>query len=116
LVVGDVLKLKNDLVSAGDDAQVIAKWFTSHSQALGLLHDEQVKVNGRSRMHTTPNLTRWTSHYLTAQGLLDDRGPLRATVALHRDRLKQIGSRDPERTERVLAAVEQPKFWERLEE
>ncbi|EUC55524.1 hAT family dimerization protein [Rhizoctonia solani AG-3 Rhs1AP] len=116
LVVGDVLKLKNDLVAAGDDAQEIAKWFMSHSQALGLLQGEQMKANGRSRMYATPSLTRWTSHYLTAQGLLDDRGPLRATVALHRDRLKQIGSRDPERTERILDAVEQPKFWESLEE
>ncbi|QRV73696.1 hAT family dimerization protein [Ceratobasidium sp. AG-Ba] len=116
LVVGDILKLKTNLVSAGNDAQEIAKWFTTHSQALGLLHDEQIKANGRSRTYTVPNLTRWTSHYLTAQGLLDDSGPLRATVALHRDRLKQIGSRDPERTERVLSAVEQPSFWVRLEE
>ncbi|QRW16562.1 hAT family dimerization protein [Rhizoctonia solani] len=116
LVVGDVLKLKNDLVAAGDDAQEIAKWFILHSQALGLLHDEQVKATGRSRMYTVPNLTRWTSHYITAQGLLDDRGPLQATVALHRDRLMQIGSRDPERTKRVLAAVEQPEFWRRLGE
>ncbi|CAE6409198.1 unnamed protein product [Rhizoctonia solani] len=80
LDIGDILKLKNDLVAAGDDAQEIAKWFMSHSQALGLLHGEQVKANRRPR-------------------LLDDRGPLQATVALHRDRLKQIGSRDPERTE-----------------
>ncbi|KDN33141.1 hypothetical protein RSAG8_13769, partial [Rhizoctonia solani AG-8 WAC10335] len=113
LDIGDILKLKNDLVAAGDDAQEIAKWFMSHSQALGLLHGEQVKANRRPRMYATPSLTRWTSHYLTAQGLLDDRGPLQATVALHRDRLKQIGSRDPERTEYVLGAVEQPKFWEK---
>ncbi|KAF8689801.1 hypothetical protein RHS03_09018, partial [Rhizoctonia solani] len=68
LVVGDVLKLKNDLVAAGNNAQEIAKWFILHSQALGLLHD------------------------------------------------KQIGSWDPERTKRVLATVEQPKFWRRLGE
>ncbi|KEP45146.1 DUF659 family protein [Rhizoctonia solani 123E] len=116
LVVGDILKLKNNLITAGDNAQEIAKWFTSHSQALGLLQGEQVKANGRSRMYMTPNLTRWTSHYLTAQGLLDDCGLLRATVALHRDRLKQIGSQDPERTERVLSAVEQPGFWDSLKE
>jgi hypothetical protein len=116
LVVGDVLKLKNNLVSAGNDAQEIAKWFNSHSQALGLLHSEQEKANGCHRMYIVPNLTRWTSHYLTAQGLLDDCGPLRATVALHRDRLQQIGSRDSDRTEHVLAAVEEPKFWERLKE
>ncbi|CCO34210.1 hypothetical protein BN14_08304 [Rhizoctonia solani AG-1 IB] len=116
LVVGDVLKIKSNLVATGDDTQEIAKWFTSHSQALGLLHNEQLKANGRSRMYTVPNITRWTSHYVAAQGLLDDRGPLQATVALHRDRLKQIGSRDPERTNRVLAAIEQPTFWKRLEE
>ncbi|QRW20585.1 hAT family dimerization protein [Rhizoctonia solani] len=116
LVVGDVLKLKNDLVAAGNNAQEIAKWFILHSQALGLLHNEQVKATGRSCMYTVPNLTCWTSHYITAQGLLDDRGPLQATVALHHDRMMQIGSRDPERTKRVLAAVEQPEFWRRLGE
>ncbi|KAF8692824.1 hypothetical protein RHS03_08537, partial [Rhizoctonia solani] len=66
LVVGNVLKLKNDLVACSNNAQEIAKWFILHSQALGLLHD------------------------------------------------KQIGSRDPKCTKRVLAAVEQPKFWRRL--
>ncbi|KAF8748189.1 VAMP synaptobrevin-like protein [Rhizoctonia solani] len=50
LVVGDVLKLKNDLVAAGNNAQEIAKWFILHSQALGLLHDKQVKATGQSRI------------------------------------------------------------------
>ncbi|KAG8741094.1 hypothetical protein FRC10_003306, partial [Ceratobasidium sp. 414] len=104
----------NELVGTCADAQEVAKWFVSHTRALALLQNEQIKAGGRARTYALPNLTRWTSHYLSAEGLLEDRGPLQATVALHRDELKHIGSQHPDHTQHVLSTVEQPEFWDNL--
>ncbi|KAG8721321.1 hypothetical protein FRC08_014059 [Ceratobasidium sp. 394] len=90
LILADILKLRSELVKSA------------------------IKAGGRAHTYSLPNITRWTSHYLSAEGLLEDRGPLQATVALHRDELKHIGSRHPECTQHVLSTVEPPEFWDKL--
>lgn len=55
-------------------------------------------------------------HFLSFSGLLADRGPLQATVALHQEQLKDIGKKHPVRTAHVISNVEEPVFWRRLDE
>lgn len=114
--MGDIFKLKIALVAAGADAQEVAKWILSHSFALGLLQNEQIKSGGKAHAYILANITRWTAHFLSTQSLLEDRGPLQATVALHHDQLKEIGARHPAQTERVLKNIQRPEFWEKLDE
>jgi hypothetical protein len=114
--VGDIFKLKINLVTAGSDAQEAAKWFLSHSYALGLLQSEQNKAGHQSRTYILANITRWTAHYLSTLSLLEDRGPLQATVVLHRAELEKAGSRHPVQTKHVLSTIEEPTFWHKLDE
>ncbi|CAE6518107.1 unnamed protein product, partial [Rhizoctonia solani] len=116
LIVGDVFKTKSDLVAAGADAQLVIKWFLSHSRAFALIQNQQTQAGGRPHSYVLPSHVRWTSHYLSIQSLLDDQGPLQATVALYRNELEQIGSREPERAAHVLNTISHTDFFIELTE
>jgi hypothetical protein len=58
LIVGDIFKLKGDLVNASGDAQEIAKWFITHTMALCLLNQQQMNTHGKSHIYILPNITR----------------------------------------------------------
>ncbi|CAE6453995.1 unnamed protein product [Rhizoctonia solani] len=99
LIVGDIFKTKGDLVAAGTDAQLVIKWFLSHSRAFALLQSQQRQAGGQPHSYVLP------SH-----------GPLQATVALYRNELEQIGLREPERVACVLDTVSRTEFFTKLTE
>ncbi|QRV77917.1 hypothetical protein RhiJN_05932 [Ceratobasidium sp. AG-Ba] len=116
LVLGDLFKIKSELVSSGSDAHRVVKWFLSHTRAFALLQGQQTKSGGRAHSYILANITRWTSHCLSIQSLVDDEGPMRATVALYRKELERIGSGDRERATFVLDTVSRPEFWDNIKE
>ncbi|KAF5366821.1 hypothetical protein D9758_006539 [Tetrapyrgos nigripes] len=69
--VQTILILKLPVVKVTDQALEVIKWFLSHSIALGLLNNEQSRINSAVVLILIlPVLTCWTSHYLSMDHLL----------------------------------------------
>lgn len=54
-----------------DDALEVIKWFNNHMRVLGILKDTMEEKFGKALCLILPVITRWTSHYLAVQRLID---------------------------------------------
>jgi hypothetical protein len=105
------------LRSASDAVEVI-KWFNNHSVPLGMLRRQQL-INGATQPLALilAVITRWTTHYLSMQRLLQVSKPLRNLVINDTEALLDYAGRDEkarERTEKIIAIINDARFWENL--
>jgi hypothetical protein len=134
LILGDVFKRKGPLVGVLDRAQLVIKWFMSHSRALGMLKEEQAKrhvreVDAARARGQEPSgrfpilslifavLTRWTSHFLACTRLLDLKTDFKVLVLTRRDDLLKMAGRGEnaqEETAEVVRTLEDDEFWAKL--
>ncbi|KAJ7015787.1 ribonuclease H-like domain-containing protein [Mycena alexandri] len=121
LVVVEVLRLKIPCMESIDDGTEIAKWFTNHSRALGMLKDQQklterFKTTHRLLTLIFPAISRWIYHFLAIRRMLTLSGPIR-TLYMDPDTLVECAGtkRDAkERAKAVLAPIDDPQFWKNL--
>ncbi|KAF7344300.1 HAT family dimerization protein [Mycena venus] len=81
LVVGEVIELKIPCMRSIDSSLDVVKWFTNHSQALGLLKEEQKSSERFQATHRIltlifPVISRWTFHFLAVRRILTLSPPL----------------------------------------
>jgi hypothetical protein len=114
LVVGDLFKLKGDMVAAAAKAVELIKWFNNHSVALGLLRLEQKQTYKKHLALMLPVITRWTAYYLACSRLLETEAALRACVLKRESLLVEAGGakrEQKEKAESILAIAKDPEFW-----
>jgi hypothetical protein len=119
LIVGDYFKAQNVYVDTVAEASEIIKWFNSHTYALGLLRKEQKTLGMQVLSLILACLTRWTSHYLSCNRLLDLKKPIQRLVVTFEDDLLTAAGDKPEQqavAKSVLKIAGNPLFWSRLEE
>ncbi|KAJ7763398.1 ribonuclease H-like domain-containing protein [Mycena metata] len=123
LVVVEVLRLKIPCMESIDMAIDIAKWFTNHSRALGMLKDQQklterFKATHRLLTLIFPVISRWIYHFLATWRMLTLSGPIRTLYMESETLIECAGSKREakERAEAVLAPIDDPQFWKNLTE
>jgi hypothetical protein len=107
-----------------DESLDIVKWFTNHSQALGLLKDEQktgerFQATHRLRTLIFSVISRRTFHFLAVRRILTLSPPMRTLYIQHYEKLIQCAGtkRDAkEKAKEILAPIEDPQFWKNLAE
>ncbi|KAJ7170282.1 ribonuclease H-like domain-containing protein [Mycena crocata] len=103
---------------------LVVKWFTNHSRALGLLKAQQKETDCFTETHRILTLiflviSRWIFHFLTCRRLLTLAPPMRTLYLQQEETLIECaGSKwdAKERARRILAPVENPQFWKNLAE
>ncbi|KAG1723863.1 hypothetical protein EDB19DRAFT_1645013, partial [Suillus lakei] len=118
LVVGDIFKIKGLFSKIIDDALEVVKWFNNHSRALGILNAAQVKILLKVKSLVLPVLTRWTSHYLSVQRLLELEMPFKEILANSLEDLKTCaGNRSDMKRKamQTLAILLRYDFWHNLD-
>ncbi|KAJ7735370.1 ribonuclease H-like domain-containing protein [Mycena metata] len=124
LVVVEVLKLKVPCMAAIDEGTAIARWFTNHSRALGLVKEqekltERFKATHRILTLIFPVISRWVYHFLAVRRLLTLSSAIRPLYLVDYDNLIRCAGtkRDAmDRAKAVLAPIDDPQFWKNLTE
>ncbi|KAF5353605.1 hypothetical protein D9758_013785 [Tetrapyrgos nigripes] len=114
LVVSNIFKLKLPVVKVTDQA------LESHSIALGLLNDEQSRINSAVVLILIlPVLTCWMSHYLSMDHLLLLELPLRQMILIEPIKLALIKAAGQKRlakakAQQILRLLGREDFWRNL--
>ncbi|THU83160.1 hypothetical protein K435DRAFT_571524, partial [Dendrothele bispora CBS 962.96] len=120
LIVGDFIKLKVPLIRAADKALELIKWFNNHSFALGLLRQEQTFYRFAVLVLILPVLTRWTSHYLAMDRLVELK-PAFLRLVISDDICKKLvasaGSKAADKTKakKMIRLIKETEFWTQVE-
>ncbi|THU90830.1 hypothetical protein K435DRAFT_910345, partial [Dendrothele bispora CBS 962.96] len=120
LVVGDVIKVKVPLIRAADMALELIKWFNNHSVALGLLRHEQTTFQLVVLVLVLPVLTRWTSHYLAMDRLVELKAAFLHLVASEDicTQLETCGgpkAADKAKARKMIRLIRDNQFWIKVE-
>ncbi|KAI0049656.1 hypothetical protein FA95DRAFT_1488644, partial [Auriscalpium vulgare] len=119
LVVGDYFKTKATFLLYTEQATDLITWLRSKTFVLALLRDIQ-KGGGRVRTVIRAVLTRWTSHYLAYDRLLELQPALRALVStdeLRGSSNSQVITGDASakrRATRMVGIIKDSAFWDAL--
>jgi hypothetical protein len=118
LLTGNYIAIKVPFMGAVAQANEVVKWWNNHGKALDLLVQQQILVNdGKVLALTSPNVTRWTSHF-TSMGRLHTLEPVvLGCTSGHRDKLLVAGGtkRDVrEKAESVIEICLSSAFWRDL--
>ncbi|KAG1752181.1 hypothetical protein EDB19DRAFT_1627844, partial [Suillus lakei] len=112
LIVGDLFKAKDDYGQYGDLAQELITWLRSKTHILALLCELQMSTVGKTLAIIRAVLTRWLSHYLAYQRLLDVRPSLELLIAKHEAEIRSTGdARSRAKTSAAIATIKNPTFW-----
>ncbi|THU86689.1 hypothetical protein K435DRAFT_607976, partial [Dendrothele bispora CBS 962.96] len=120
LVVGDTLKLKVPLIAVADQAIELVKWFNNHSVPLGLLRQEQATFRSVVLALILPVLTRWTSHFLAMDRLLELKAAFRRLVE-DTDKCATLisasGNSAPDKAKarKLIKRIKDENFWTKIE-
>jgi hypothetical protein len=109
--------LKLVFINSAQEAVEVIKWFNNHSRALGILRKEQLRRTSHPLALIMAVITRWTTHYLSMQRLLELSKALRAVVDWeYKTLMEAAGTKDdaPARAEKVFAIIKDTHFWENL--
>jgi hypothetical protein len=123
-MVGEVLELELPCMGSMDDGLEIAKWFTNHSRALGMLKDQQktterFKRTNRALTLIFPVISRWTVHFLCTRRFLVLSPPMRALDYQDCETLIQCAGAKADakaKARAVLEPIEDPQFWKNIAE
>jgi hypothetical protein len=118
LILGDALKASAELRGALSAAATIVKWFNSHDRALFLLCEEQRHVFGKARALILPVITRWTSHYLSTNRLLQIKDAVTGVVERYGPELiTSVGREDAaiEAARNIVSLIKKDGLWETLQ-
>lgn len=123
-MVVEVLELELPCMDSIDEGENIARWFTNHSRALGLLRDQQKVTELFKRTHRIlmlifPVISRWIYHFLAVRRLLTLSAPMRALYLQNYETLIQCASAKADvkaKAKRILEPIENPQFWKNLTE
>ncbi|KAI0366485.1 hypothetical protein BV20DRAFT_1095359, partial [Pilatotrama ljubarskyi] len=119
LTVGDYLKAKLPVVGVLDVALEVIKWFNNHTGALALLRQEQQRQYGRVLALFRPVPTRWTSHYLSGDRLIETEDAMRVCIVTSKAKLVTCAGKERSQVEKaknLLGKLEEPLFWSLLRE
>ncbi|KAJ7260042.1 ribonuclease H-like domain-containing protein [Mycena rebaudengoi] len=124
IMVGEVLELELPCMGSMDDGLEIAKWFTNHSRALGMLKDQQktterFKRTNRALTLIFPVISRWTVHFLCTRRFLVLSPPMRALYYQDYEALIQCAGAKADakaKARAVLEPIEDPQFWKNIAE
>ncbi|KAI8977718.1 ribonuclease H-like domain-containing protein [Trametes punicea] len=119
LTVGDYLKEKLPVVDVLDVALEVIKWFNNHTGALALLRQEQQRQYGRVLSLFRPVPTRWTSHYLSGDRLIETEDAMRVCIVTSKAKLITCAGKEQSQVEKaksLLDKLEEPSFWSLLRE
>jgi isoprenylcysteine carboxyl methyltransferase (ICMT) family protein YpbQ len=89
--VGDLFKAKDDYGQYGDLAQELITWLHSKTYVLALLCELQMSTMGNTLTIIHTVLTRWLSHYLAYQQLLDVWPSLELLITKHEEEIQSTG-------------------------
>ncbi|CAE6484295.1 unnamed protein product [Rhizoctonia solani] len=119
LVVSDILSQSGHLVDIADTAIGMIKWILHRPRLLQRLHHEQAQNGGKPQSLTLPAHDRWTSHYISFRSLLSASQLLRSLAASDPETFRVDAGRSPkqkEEAELFLKSIQDPNFWDQLEE
>jgi hypothetical protein len=116
LIVGDLLKVKDELIDVIKTTIEIITWFNGHSAPLAWLQDEQRLTYKTSWIIFLPVVTRWLAHYHMCSRLLKIEKALHACWFRKADDiiLKAGDAEKQARARTVLEPIGDPAFWKKL--
>lgn len=122
LLAGDFLSFP-EYKETVSEALDIVRWFNNHGSALDLFNKEQLLTypdRTRALALILPAVTRWTTHFQCSSRLLLLARAFKLCIARNKDRLLEIGEKSQtanakETSRRVIASIEDPSFWTRLD-
>jgi len=116
LVVGDLLRVKHELIEVIKTVLEIITWFNGHSVPLAWLQDEQQLTYNKSWIIFLPVITRWLAHYHTCARLLKIERAMCACWARKADKIiMKAGNTEKQESARaVLEPIGDVEFWKKL--
>ncbi|EIW55395.1 uncharacterized protein TRAVEDRAFT_131744, partial [Trametes versicolor FP-101664 SS1] len=122
LLAGDFLSFP-EYKETVSEALDIVRWFNNHGSALDLFNKEQLLTypdRTRALALILPAVTRWTTHFQCSSRLLLLARAFKLCIARNKDCLLEIGEKSQtanakETSRRVIASIEDPSFWTRLD-
>ncbi|KZT64568.1 hypothetical protein DAEQUDRAFT_678347, partial [Daedalea quercina L-15889] len=112
LVTGDVFKhAANVFEGVLNIALEVTKWFNNHTRALGMLKDSMVQKLGKAICLILPVITRWTSHYLVVQRLIDVELAFRHLLVDHEEDLLLCAGDKEEAKQKALDIIGKVKNY-----
>lgn len=114
MIVGDYFKDNPHLKAIVNKALEVVKWFNNHGRALGILGDIQRMLSTTILCLILPVLTRWTSHYVSVDRLLELEPSIVRTVKDFEEELvRSVGSdrKAKAKAKKVMKIVGQTSFW-----
>ena len=117
LIVGDVFKAKGRFKKIIDKALAVVKWFNNHGRALGLLRRVMMEKMNKVLALILPIITRWTSHYLSVDRLLELEDCLIQVVLSFKDELITCAGKTSKVkavAQRIIKIIRSGEFWDDL--
>jgi hypothetical protein len=109
--------MKNIYIDTMDDAMEVIKWFNNHTYALGLFQKEQLMRNNKVLALILGNLTRWSTHYVSGNRLVELKKPMQTCILNHESELLSAAGSKPEQkqvAQGIIDTVQKTAFWEIL--
>jgi hypothetical protein len=117
LVLGDYIKQSDLIKLQMTQASEIVNWFNNHSLVLHLLYSEQRTLpdfKGTAKTLIRGCITRWSSHIMSLQRLLDLKRPLKSIVIKSTDNmLTAAGTRQElvRKAQQIIDTINSENFW-----